>query len=503
MSLAKMILTPLFIFEMANNHMGRVDHGLRIIREIREACRGFAYRFAFKFQYRHLDSFIHPDFQGRNDIKYVKRFSETRLDADEFQTMKTELDRQGFLSICTPFDEPSVDLIEAQGFDIIKVASCSFTDWPLLERIARTNKPVIASTAGVSVEDIDKVVSFLGHRAKEFALMHCVAEYPTPQQNLQLNQLGFLKTRYPGVPIGFSSHESPECTNSVKMALAAGATIFEKHVGVPTDEIKLNDYSATPAQISAWLAAAQEGDLMCGTRDKRMTFTENESASLRALRRGVFAKRDICAGERINLGNVFLAIPVTEDQLTANDLSKYTEFYACKNIHTKAAVSTDAVRRIDQRERVYEIVRRVRSLLANSGVAAPGQAELEISHHYGLDQFEKFGITMITVVNRQYCKKLIIMLPGQSHPEQYHKEKEETFHVLWGDVQVQLTGVATDNHKGDVIVVEPGVKHMFSTHDGAVIEEISSTHYVDDSYYTDPAIMANKNRKTLLTYWMG
>jgi N-acetylneuraminate synthase len=66
----------------------------------------------------------------------------------------------GFLSICTPFDEKSVDLIDQQKFNIIKIASCSFTDWPLLERVVRSDKPIIASTAGASLEEIDKVVSF-------------------------------------------------------------------------------------------------------------------------------------------------------------------------------------------------------------------------------------------------------------------------------------------------------------------------------------------------------
>ena len=68
-------------------------------------------------------------------------------------------------------------VIEGQGLYIIKDASCSFTDWPLLERIAATGRPIIASTAGASLEDIDRVVSFLMHRDKRFAILHCVGEY--------------------------------------------------------------------------------------------------------------------------------------------------------------------------------------------------------------------------------------------------------------------------------------------------------------------------------------
>jgi len=106
------------------------------------------------------------------------------------------------------------------------------------------------------------------------------------------------------------------------------------------------------------------------------------------------------------------------------------------------------------------------------------------------------------VVNRDYCKKLLVTLPGQLHPEQYHEQKEETFHVLYGEVELILDGVSNILHPGDVLTVEPGVRHAFTSQTGSVIEEISTTHFKQDSFYTDPAIMQNKQRKTLLTYWM-
>jgi N-acetylneuraminate synthase len=98
------------------------------------ASSPFASKFqlGFKLQYRQLDTFIHPAFRDRDDIKYVKRFRETRLEESDFRTLLSEMRKLAFLPICTPFDEPSVDLIEQQGIAIIKIASCSFTDWPLL-----------------------------------------------------------------------------------------------------------------------------------------------------------------------------------------------------------------------------------------------------------------------------------------------------------------------------------------------------------------------------------
>jgi sialic acid synthase SpsE/quercetin dioxygenase-like cupin family protein len=493
---------PLFIFEMANNHMGSLEHGLTIIRRFFEISRDFPFHFGFKLQYRHLDTFIHPDFKGREDVKYVKRFSETKLGEDELLALAEEIKKLGFVAICTAFDEKSVDLIEKHGFEIIKIASCSFTDWPLLERVVQSDKPIIASTAGATLEEIDKVVSFLEHRGKDFALMHCVAEYPTLAKNQQLNQIDLLHSRYEGVRVGYSTHEPPGEADSVKIAIAKGASIFEKHVGVARGDISLNAYSATPEQARLWLAAAQRAYELCGGAGSRAESNAQELASLFNLRRGVFAGQAMVSGEKIGVGKVFLAIPATPGQLTANELSKYTDFYATVYIQANAPVMVDKINRVENQERILNVVQRIKAIVKTSGVVVPSQVELEISHHYGWDRFDEFGLTMLTVVNREYCKKLIILLPGQQHPEQYHQVKEETFHVLYGQVGIKLDGVPRIVQPGDVVTIERGVKHSFASLSGAVIEEISSTHAQSDSHYTDPEISQNRQRKTFITYWL-
>jgi quercetin dioxygenase-like cupin family protein len=98
---------------------------------------------------------------------------------------------------------------------------------------------------------------------------------------------------------------------------------------------------------------------------------------------------------------------------------------------------------------------------------------------------------------------LLVSLPGQFHPEQFHNQKEETFHVLYGNVDLTLDGQTSTFQPGDVINIEPGVRHAFVSQTGCVIEEISTTHYVNDSFYTDESINQSKHRKTLLTYWMS
>jgi len=489
---------------MANNHMGDIAHGFKVISDFGAVCRKFPeFKFAFKLQYRELDTFIHPSMRGRDDIKYIKRFSETKLTRENFDQLVSKIREEGFLAMATPFDNASITTIVEQKLDILKIASCSFTDWPLLEEAVTANLPIIASTAGAELSDIDKVVSFLAHRNKDFAIMHCVGEYPTADEKLHINQINLLQQRYPGVRIGFSTHEDPSNTDIVKMAVAKGAAIFEKHVGVETEKYALNAYSASPLQIQAWLEAARYAFTVCGVGDQRLPENTAEKASLRSLRRGVFLRHDVKAGATITNDDVYFAFPPEDGQFTANDWSKYAQFTSTSKISKDTALTPTNAKRMDTRDTIWKIAQKVSNLIKESKITVPGGIDLEISHHYGLDKFDQVGLTMFTVVNRGYCKKLLVSLPGQQHPEQYHNKKEETFHVLHGEVHISLNGEKRVCFPGEVINVEPGVRHAFVSPTGSVIEEISSTHYKDDSYYTDESIMNNKMRKTHLTYWMG
>ena len=493
---------PLFILEMANNHMGDVAHGVALIRAMREAVAGFdQFQFAFKLQFRDLDTYIHASARGRADLKYIKRFEETRLTRANFEALVAEMRANGFVPACTPFDEASVGTIEEMGIDIIKIASASFTDWPLLERIAKVDKPIVASTATASLPEIDAVVSFFLHRARSLTLMHCVAEYPTPGGQLRLGQIDVLRERYPGVRIGYSTHEDPAATTPVMIALAKGATVFEKHVALKTGQHAPNAYSATPEQVRAWVGAAATALAMCGP-SSRTESPESERKALQALRRAVFAARDIKTGETLAAGAVTIAFPPVEGQLTANERSKYVSHVAIVAIKAGSPVLHANISATNHRDEVLRAVLAVKQLLKEANIVVPGKAELEISHHYGIEKFGETGLVMITVVNREYCKKLLTMLPGQDHPEQYHNKKEETFVVLHGTMKLWLDGVERDCRPGDVITVARGVRHRFKAVTGVVFEEISSTHIVDDSFYTDPSIARNAQRKTFLAHWM-
>ena len=137
------IFENLFIFEMANSHQGSVEHGINIIKEMGRITRKYYIKAAVKLQYRHLDSFIHPDFKGRQDVPHIPRFESTKLNYNQFSQLVEAMRHEGLITMSTPFDEKGVSWCCDQGLDIIKVASCSAMDWPLLEEVAKANKPII------------------------------------------------------------------------------------------------------------------------------------------------------------------------------------------------------------------------------------------------------------------------------------------------------------------------------------------------------------------------
>ena len=492
----------LFILDLANNHQGSREHGLRVVRETGRVVRETGARAALKFQFRDLDSFIHPSHHSGSEHKQVKRFLGTRLAMADFDILLQEVRREGMVTMCTPFDEASVDAICERDFEVIKVASCSARDWPLLERIAEAGKPVVASTGGLHFKEIDGLVSFLEHRGVDFAIMHCVAIYPTPDQAFHLNQLDIFRRRYPKRPFGWSTHELPDDLTPVQIAAAKGAVLFERHVGIPTDEFPLNAYSSTPEQIGRWIAAGNRARLLCGQIGLASQIPE-ETASINSLKRGVYAARKIATGEPLDGNDVYFAIPYQTGQLDSGrfkfGIRTVSPLEPNQPILDNQIVWTENPERLVIQEAIHE----AKAMLNEANIVLNSEFRTEYSHHYGIENFRQTGAIIIDCVNRDYCKKLIVQLPGQSHPVHFHKLKEETFQVLSGVAHIEIEGHQRTLGPGEVILIQPGVWHRFWTDVGVIFEEVSTTHFNNDSYYKDKRInrMRREERKTAVDHW--
>jgi sialic acid synthase SpsE/mannose-6-phosphate isomerase-like protein (cupin superfamily) len=492
----------LYILEMANNHQGDVQHGLKIIDAMGEVVHANRIKAAVKLQFRDLDSFVHPAHREGSKNKHIPRFLSTRLSKDQFSTLIDATRRAGMITMVTPFDEASIDPILEMGVDIIKIGSCSATDWPLLEAVSEVGKPVIVSTGGMTLKEIDELVSFFSHRRVHHALQHCVSIYPTPDEEANLNMIEILRRRHPQTIIGYSTHEAPENLAPVYVAIAKGARMLERHVGVPTEKYKLNAYSSTPAQIDQWIKAAKRAQVLCGSSE-RLPASEAEMSSLNSLKRGIFARKALRPGTEVQREDVYFAMPMSEGGVTSGEWRQ--GFTVSVAVGKDEALTTANVKLPEELEKqvLFNAIHIIKGMLNEARVALSSDFQAEFSHHRGIRKFPEVGATIIECITRSYCKKLIIQMAGQRHPCHYHKRKEETFQVLWGTLHVLIEGRPRLLYPGDQLLIQQGVWHEFWTDEGVIFEEISTTHYNDDSYYEDKDInsIPRSARKTVVNHW--
>ena len=317
----KDVFEDLFILEMTNNHKGDLNRGLEIVRQFSRVVRFNNIRAAIKLQFRDVDSFIHKDFRDRRDIYYVKRVLETRLTLADYAALVEAIRQSNCIPAATPFDENAVDMIEYFNLPFIKVASSGCNDWMLIERIAKTRKPVIVSVGGMSLKDLDDMVVFFENRNIPLAILHCVAAYPTEDSELQLNQIDFLRSRYPDHTIGFSSHEYQDWSSSILMAYAKGARVFERHIDINTDGSQIAKYSSLPQQLDTWFKAWHHAKLLSGASSQsRVHAIDKETSYLNSYIRGVYAKRDLVEGETLSENDIYLAIPLQKGQMSCREL---------------------------------------------------------------------------------------------------------------------------------------------------------------------------------------
>lgn len=315
----------LFVLELANNHWGSLERGLKIIRDHARIVRHNGIKAAIKLQFRDVDAFIHDDYKGNDDIRYINKTEVTKLSEKDFKIMLDEIKNLGCIPMATPFDEKSVDLCVKFDLPIIKIASSDMNDWPLIEKIASTRKPTIVSTGGASEKDLDDLVKFFENRSIPLAINHCVSLYPSEDEDLELNQINFLKNRYPDHVIGFSTHEYHDWSNSMLISYGMGARTWERHIDIDFEGVEVSKYCSLPENCYEWFRAFKKAQEMSGsTSDQRRHISKKETEYLNNLVRGVYAKRDIEPGYVFNHESFdedfYLAIPLHKGQLSCREV---------------------------------------------------------------------------------------------------------------------------------------------------------------------------------------
>lgn len=315
----------LFVLELANNHWGRLERGLKIIRDHAAIVRYNNVKAAIKLQFRDIDEFIHPEYKGSSELRYIKKTEDTKLTKSDFARMVEEIRYLSCIPMATPFDESSVDLCVEFDMPIIKIASSDMNDWVLIEKIASTRRPTIVSTGGASEKDLDDLVSFYEKREIPLAINHCVSLYPSEDGELELDQIDYLKARYPNHVIGLSTHEYHDWHSSMHISYGKGARSWERHIDIDFEQVPVSSYCSLPQQCDSWFKAFRKAAEMCGGRSRsKRIISKKEVEYLDALVRGAYAKRDLEPGYVFTKDSFekdfYLAIPLRKGQLSCREV---------------------------------------------------------------------------------------------------------------------------------------------------------------------------------------
>ena len=190
---------------------------------------------------------------GANAVKFQKRTPEVCVPEDQKNVMretpwgtmtylnyryKVEFEEKEYKEIdryckekkiewfASPWDEESVDFLEKMGVSCYKVASASLTDDELLKKMRNTGKPIILSTGMSTEEEIDHAIDVLGN--DNLVILHANSTYPAPYEDLNLMMIQTLQKKYPGIPIGYSGHETGIMPTLAAVVL--GANVVERHI---------------------------------------------------------------------------------------------------------------------------------------------------------------------------------------------------------------------------------------------------------------------------------
>ena len=221
---------PFIIAEAGVNHEGSMQIAKRLIEE---ACEGGAD--AIKFQTYKANTIASKNSPAYWDTTKEPMTSQYELFCKhdkfwkkEMEELKSHCDKVGIEFLSTPFDIESAKFLN-DLMDVFKISSSDITNKPFIEFICNFKKPIILSTGASFLYEIQESVSWIERAGNTLALLHCVLNYPTPDENANLGMILGLKRAFPDKIIGYSDHTLPKDMQVCKNAILLGATIIEKH----------------------------------------------------------------------------------------------------------------------------------------------------------------------------------------------------------------------------------------------------------------------------------
>lgn len=311
----------LIIAEAGINHDGKYEQALKLI-DIASECGADIVKFQL-FKANKMYTKVAGKYTtaaGKKET-IVDLLEKVELPYEWIPNLMEYCEKKKIGFLCTVCDEESGDILDSFDVDSFKMASYAITHIPLLKHISKKDKPVVFSSAGADITEVNEAIKTIKSTGNDkIVLMHCIAKYPAPLNTCNMNVLDTFKYAFPEVIIGYSDHtEDP-----VKAPVAAvmkGAKIIEKHF---TIDKKLpgpdHCFAVDPQGLKEMVNAIREtekrlinnenisiDDVILGTSEKKVL--EIEANLRRFAYRCMFATKNINKGETINLSNSAILRP--------------------------------------------------------------------------------------------------------------------------------------------------------------------------------------------------
>jgi pseudaminic acid synthase len=284
---------PFIIAELSGNHCGSMEEAKRMINKAKDCGADAVKLQSFKpdtITFNSSNSYFLLD----GGVTMYDVYEKFATPYEWYPEIFALCQKIGIICFSSPFDENAVDVLEKFDNPVYKIASFELGHFPLVERIIKTGKPIIASIGMAHFEEIEAFINLIKeyNYIDKVALLKCTSVYPAPFEELNLSVIRELMEKY-NIPIGFSDHSTG--VEAAVGAVAMGSAIIEKHFTLDRSNGGADSFmSLEPAELSALVVACKNVHKAIGSVQWGPTKSEMQSLKFK---RSIFVVKNIKKGE--------------------------------------------------------------------------------------------------------------------------------------------------------------------------------------------------------------
>jgi len=300
---------PYVIAEIGINHNGSFKVAKKMIKEAKRSgadCVKFQKFFAKKFISKYAPKAVYQKknkfFKKKSQLEIIKNYEITFQELIELKKYSEKL-KIDFL--CTPFENDSLNELLGLKVKIFKISSDNLNNFPFLNKVAKSKKPVILSTGMSNLKEVGEAFKIFKRNKVKIIILQCTSNYPSEINDANINVLKTFKRKFK-VPVGYSDHTLGSLSSIVAVSL--GAIVIEKHFTL-SKKMRGLDHKASlePSEFKKFVNNLKKAKIIMGSYEKFPS--KNEKKNSAAARRSIVVTRNLKKNHKIKLNDVEIKRP--------------------------------------------------------------------------------------------------------------------------------------------------------------------------------------------------